>query len=95
MTKEVPDMTARRRNRQPLRDEPHYRVRGVRRDPPDIAKLSRALLGLAIAEAEKQAEAEHRATTQQLAPEHGVSTADRPPGSATDTTAERQDESHE
>ncbi|MEC3979637.1 hypothetical protein [Amycolatopsis sp. H20-H5] len=33
-------------------------VRGVRRDPPDIRKLSKALIGLAMAEAERQAQAE-------------------------------------
>jgi hypothetical protein len=38
-----------------------YTVRGVRRDPLDIGKLSKALLGLAMAEAERLAAAEHRA----------------------------------
>jgi hypothetical protein len=32
-------------------------VRAVRRDPPDLRKLSRALIQLAIAEAEAEAEA--------------------------------------
>lgn len=33
-------------------------VRGVRHDPPDIRKLSRALISLAMAEAEREAQAE-------------------------------------
>lgn len=36
-------------------------VRGIRRDPPDLTKLSKALLALAAAEAERQAEAQHAA----------------------------------
>lgn len=36
-------------------------VRGVRRDPPDIRKLSRALISLAMAEAEREAQAERAA----------------------------------
>ena len=52
-----------RRNRKGhLRNEERrFTVRGVRRDPPDIGKLSRALIGLAMAEAERQAQAEHAA----------------------------------
>lgn len=41
-----------------------FTVRGVRRDPVDIGKVSRALLGMAQAEAERQAQAEHAARTQ-------------------------------
>jgi hypothetical protein len=33
------------------------RVRGVRRDPPDIRKLSRALIALAMAQAQAEADA--------------------------------------
>lgn len=44
--------------RNPKRER-HFVVRGVRRDPPDIRKLGRALLSLAQAEAERQAQAEH------------------------------------
>jgi hypothetical protein len=36
-----------------------YRVRGIRRDPVDISKLSKALIGLVVAEAEREAQAEH------------------------------------
>jgi hypothetical protein len=45
------------RKRQPthLKRERRISVRGVRRDPPDLHKLSRALLAMAQAEAEAQA----------------------------------------
>jgi hypothetical protein len=33
------------------------RVRGIRRDPPDIKKLSRALIALAMAQAQAEADA--------------------------------------
>lgn len=41
-------------------------IRSVRRDPPDVRKLSRALIALAYAQAkaEVDAEAEHRAAGQ-------------------------------
>ena len=41
--------------------ERHISVRGVRRDPPDLKKLSRALIQLAMAQAEAEAEAERSA----------------------------------
>jgi hypothetical protein len=34
------------------------RVRGIRRDPPDIKKLSRALIALAMAQAQAEADAQ-------------------------------------
>lgn len=34
-------------------------IRTVRRDPPDLRKLSRALIALAIAQSEADAEAKH------------------------------------
>ena len=34
-------------------------VRAVRRDPPDLRKLSQALIALAVAQAEAEAQAEH------------------------------------
>jgi len=40
------------------REERRFTVRSVRRDPPDIRKLSRALISLAMAEAEREAQAE-------------------------------------
>jgi len=39
-------------------------VRAVRRDPPDLRKLSRALITLAMAEAAAEAEAEARAALE-------------------------------
>lgn len=51
-------MTNRRKSDRSTRQQRRYSVRGVRRDPPDISKLSKALLGLAMAEAERQAEAD-------------------------------------
>lgn len=44
-------------------DKHQFAVRGVLRNPPDVGKISRALLGLAQAEAERQAQAEHAART--------------------------------
>ncbi|HEY3684246.1 MAG TPA: hypothetical protein VGL93_14515 [Streptosporangiaceae bacterium] len=41
------------------REERRFRVRGERRDPPDLRKLGKALISLAQAEAEKEAQAEH------------------------------------
>lgn len=34
-------------------------VRAVRRDPPDLKKLSQALIALAMAQAEAEAQSEH------------------------------------
>jgi hypothetical protein len=44
--------------------DPQVRVRGVRRDPPDLRKLSRALIALALAQAqvEVEARADHETT---------------------------------
>lgn len=50
-----------RKNTQRQAHQPrNIQIRSVRRDPPDIDKLSRALLALAIeaAQAEKEAQAE-------------------------------------
>jgi hypothetical protein len=50
--------------------ERRYTVRGVRREPVDVSKLSKALLGLVIAEAERQAQAEHtKRETEEVEPE--------------------------
>ena len=38
--------------------ERHISVRAVRRDPPDLKKLSRALIQLAMAQAEAEAQAQ-------------------------------------
>ncbi len=42
----------------------HIRVRGVRKDPPDLRRLARALIALAEAQAETEAEAEAQARVQ-------------------------------
>jgi hypothetical protein len=44
--------------------ERHIRVRGIRREQPDLQKLSRALLDIVFEQAknEAEAEAEHKAT---------------------------------
>jgi hypothetical protein len=40
------------------------RVRGVRRERPDLPKLARALIELALAQAEAEAQAEHEAVAR-------------------------------
>ena len=52
-------------------------VRAVRRDPPDLRKLARALIDLAQAQAELEAQAEHEATRIPRRP----ATNDEPPRS--------------
>jgi hypothetical protein len=54
-------MASRRKNRNSRNEERRFTVRGIRRDPPDIQKLSKALIGLAMAEAERQAQSEQAA----------------------------------
>lgn len=59
-------MASKRRKRRGDRswtEERRYTVRGIRRDPLDIGKLSKALLGVMMAEEERQAEVEHAART--------------------------------
>lgn len=55
----------RNRDNKQGREERQFTVRGIRRDPPDIRKLSRALIDLAMAEAERQAQAEQSARQAQ------------------------------
>ena len=49
-------------------------VRSVRRDPPDVRKLSRVLIALAYAkaQAEAEAEAEHKASVWSRRPSTGA-----------------------
>ncbi len=55
-------MTSKRKNRRNSHSrERRFTVRGIRRDPPDIQKLSKALISLAMAEAEREAQAEQTA----------------------------------
>lgn len=51
----------RRPRKKPLRTERRIRVRSIRRSPPDLRRLSRTLIELAMAEAEAAAEADHAA----------------------------------
>ncbi|WUI02870.1 hypothetical protein OHR68_14035 [Spirillospora sp. NBC_00431] len=64
-------MGKRKRHNQPRREERRFRVRGVRRDPPDMRKLGKALISLAQAEAERQAQAEHQTCPQRGESEPG------------------------
>ena len=50
-----------RPNRRRAGRERHISVRAVRRNPPDLQKLSRALIQLAMAQEEAEAEAQARA----------------------------------
>ena len=56
MTKGTNKRAADGRNRRS--EQRRVSVRGVRRDPPDLHKISRALAALAIAQVEAEAEAE-------------------------------------
>lgn len=47
-------------NRKRREMDRRIRVRGIRRNPPDIRKLGQAIIALAQAQAEKDAETEHR-----------------------------------
>lgn len=47
----------RRGSRGTPKPERHITVRSVRRDPPDLRKLSRAVIAMALRDAEAQAEA--------------------------------------
>ena len=46
-------------------NERRISVRAVRRDPPDLKKLSQALIALAMAQAEVEAQADHEKQTKQ------------------------------
>lgn len=61
-------MARKRNSRKSGPRERRITVRSVRRDPPDIRKLSRALIALAQAEAEQQAQAQVAANTDPPAP---------------------------
>lgn len=43
--------------------ERHISVRSMRRDPPDLQKLSRAVIALALREAERDADAQRATST--------------------------------
>lgn len=59
--------------------ERHIRVRGVRRDATDLRRLAVALLDLAQAQAETDAQAEHKKRTTRVRPNNrGVAAGDAP-----------------
>lgn len=66
-----------RRQNKRARSTRRFTVRGVRRDQVDMGKLSKALIGLATAEAERQAQAEHTRVTEAAKREAAV-TAETP-----------------
>lgn len=54
------------------RGERHIRARGIRQDPPDLRRLARALIALAEAQAEADAQTDsRRSVTQQNPPQRG------------------------
>lgn len=67
--------TTRNRRTNNGRSERHISIRAIRRDPPDLRKLSRAVITLAMAEAEaaKQAQAITVSTTEQTSEDGGGS----------------------
>lgn len=72
--------TGRSNYRRGLRGTPkperHITVRSVRRDPPDLRKLSRAVIAMALRDAEAKAEARDAM--------NGANPADTPPVAETD-----------
>jgi hypothetical protein len=70
-------MARKRTSKTPKRQERRLTVRSVRRDPPDIGKLSKALIALAMAEAEREAVAQEQVPGHILAePAPDPATAD-------------------
>lgn len=63
------------------------RVMGVRRNPPDLKRLSRALIELAIAEAKKEAAAEAEAQKVDEGPVKA-----KPVDASTDSSDKKDDE---
>lgn len=65
-TRKEGDMAAKSKKQEAgHRPERRISVRAVRRDPPDLKKLSQALIALAMAQAEAEAQAEHEKSTEQ------------------------------
>jgi len=50
------------------RKERHISVRAVRRNPPDLRKLSRAIVAMTLAEAQTEADAQAEQPHEQTAP---------------------------
>lgn len=62
--------TRRNANNEKARHERHISIRAVRRQPPDLRKLSRAVIAQALAEAEAEAVAQATASVDHISPEH-------------------------
>lgn len=62
----MPRRRRRKTNRKP-QEERRLRVRGIRRGTPDEKKLSRAFIGLALARAEADAQAQDRSARSSAA----------------------------
>ncbi|MGY2745547.1 hypothetical protein [Arthrobacter sp. UYCu723] len=60
----------RRRDARP-RQERHILVYGVQRDKPDLRKLSRAVIAMAQAEAEREAQRQHETNQRPRGDHHG------------------------
>jgi hypothetical protein len=69
MSRTHKDSPVARSSRRPRRD---ISVRAVRRDPPDIRKFSRALIALALSEAEQSSQAVDPAAEDTTDQEHDV-----------------------
>ncbi len=65
--------------------ERHISIRSVRRDPPDLHKLSRAVIAIALLEAEMEAEAKAALKNRD----------DQTPGRKTDRPADDAEVSHD
>lgn len=62
--------TRRNANNEKARRERHISIRAVRRQPPDLRKLSRAVIAQALAEAEAEAAAQAKVSVDRVSPEH-------------------------
>ncbi|WP_082120228.1 hypothetical protein [Rhodococcus aetherivorans] len=62
--------TRRNANNKNARRERHISIRAVRRQPPDLCKLSRAVIAQALAEAEAEAAAQATASVDRVSPDH-------------------------
>jgi hypothetical protein len=54
------------------------RVRGIRRDPPDLKKFSRAIVSLALAQAEAEAQAQQQNDPAETTPPSELPSRDEP-----------------
>jgi hypothetical protein len=73
---------SRQQNKRARNERRRFTVRAVRRDGVDMGKFSKALLGLAAAEAERQAQADHAASKKTAEPKTAATSEEqtRPTG---------------